>query len=337
MLSNNSKESTIVILLISFCLISALIGFFGIKRNCPLVQDEGKSAITDSLKNDEIAVIAFEGPIFDTFQAKTPFKSGINLAELKDELKKAKDKDNIKAVILRLNSPGGTVAASQEIYQLILNLRKSKKPVIVSMSDVCASGCYYIASAANSIVANPGTLTGSIGVISQGLNYKGLMQKFGVYDQTFKAGKFKDLGSGMRDLSLEERQVMQSLLDDSYDQFLSDIVSSRKIDRAKLEKLAQGLIYTGRTAKKAGLVDHLGTYEDSKKICLEILKNQYHYKRISSIRFNENLSKNKLSRIEEFFDFGLSNKMSSQKFLDYFSRLPLTFNQYELLWTLSGS
>jgi len=315
-MQKDKREITIALLLISLTLICVVIGFVNSKRTASMVKGQVNGSLSDSLKHDQVMVLAFEGPIYDTFQTKSPFKSALNAASLKEELLKAKEDDSVKAVLIRFNSPGGTVAASQEIYQLVRDLRKDKKAVVISMSDVCASGCYYISSAADAIVANPGTLTGSIGVIMQGLNYKGLFEKFGVRDQTFKAGKFKDLGSGARDLTPEERQVMQNLLDDTYDQFLSDIVDGRKMDRAKLEKLAQGLIYTGRKAQEAGLVDYLGSYEDAKKITLDILKDKYGYKRISSLKFNENWEKKKISGLEEILDLGFGSKANSTSQLE---------------------
>ncbi|MEB3284861.1 MAG: signal peptide peptidase SppA [Candidatus Sericytochromatia bacterium] len=170
-----------------------------------------------------------------------------------------------KVLLLRINSPGGTAAASQAVYDEILRLKKDKGvKVVASMGDVCASGGYLIASAADRIVANPATMTGSIGVIMQLMNYEGLFGKIGVKGLTIKAGKFKDMGSAERAITREERQIFQAMVDDIYDLFLNSVALGRKWDVAKLRPLAEGRIYTGRQALKVGLVDALGNFEVAK-------------------------------------------------------------------------
>lgn len=177
------------------------------------------------------------------------------------------------------------------------------------MADICASGCYYISSAANKIVANRGTITGSIGVISQGLNFKGLFDRWGIADQTMKSGKYKDMGSGQRVMTAEERAIYQALLDSSYKQFLDDVEKSRGIPRDKLEKIAQGLIYTGVQALEVGLVDQLGTYRDSEMIVKELLKTEYGYKAADNLKFDETWSHSSVSKLQELLDFGFLGKV----------------------------
>ncbi|HMB30485.1 MAG TPA: signal peptide peptidase SppA [Desulfohalobiaceae bacterium] len=165
--------------------------------------------------------------------------------------------DDIHGVIVRVNSPGGGVAPSQEIYAAIARLAK-KKPVVVSMGSVAASGGYYIACAADKIVANPGTITGSIGVKAQLVNLKKLMQKLGIQDETLTSGPYKDTGSPSHPLSPKEKAYMQNLIDDLYEQFVQDVAKGRHLEIKHVRKLADGRAYTGRQAKEYGLVDQLG-------------------------------------------------------------------------------
>jgi protease-4 len=170
--------------------------------------------------------------------------------------------DPPKALVLRINSPGGSAAASQAIYEELMRLKKDKRvKVVATMGDVCASGGYMIAAAADRIVANPATLTGSIGVIMHLANYEGLMGKVGVRSVTIKAGRLKDMGSPDRLMTREERRILQSIVDDSYELFLEAVATGRGWPVARVRPLAEGRIYTGRQAKAVGLVDELGTFE----------------------------------------------------------------------------
>jgi len=168
----------------------------------------------------------------------------------------AKD-DSIKAIVIHINSPGGSVVASEEIYQQIRALREIK-PVIASFGEVSASGGYYIACAADQIVANPATITGSIGVIAIAPNVSGLYDKLGIEMTTFKTGQYKDMGSMARAVTEEEQEIFKSILDDSYGLFVRAIVDGRNMDESKVRKLADGRIYSGKQARENGLVDKLG-------------------------------------------------------------------------------
>jgi len=178
------------------------------------------------------------------------------------KLKKAKDDPSIKAVIIVVNSPGGSVGASQEIYRAIEKVRK-KKPVIVSMGNVAASGGYYISAPANVIYANPGTITGSIGVIIQHVNINGLLNKVGIKMENIKSGKNKDILYPNNELTPEQKKLLQETILDVYDQFLDAIVKYRPIKKYKLRQFADGRIFSGRQAKKLGLVDKLGNFGDA--------------------------------------------------------------------------
>lgn len=187
-----------------------------------------------------------------------------------EDLERAGKDPNVKAVVIRINSPGGAAAASQEMYAAVLRLRQ-KKPVICSMGDVAASGGYYVAAACNKIYANPSTVTGSIGVISQFLNYQSLFRKVGLDETTIKSGKFKDAGNPTRPLRPDERQYFQAMVMSIYGQFVDDIAAGRKdatkgkLTREKVRRLADGRVYTGKQAKANQLVDEVGGLRDASR------------------------------------------------------------------------
>jgi len=169
---------------------------------------------------------------------------------------------SIKAVILRIDSPGGAVGPSQEIYAEVVKLQKNK-PVVVSMGSVTASGGYYIAAPAKRLFANPGTITGSIGVIMSFPNYEGLMEKVGVSSIVVKSGKFKDIGSGSRPFTDDERNLMQALIDDVHSQFVEAVSLGREIPADRVREIADGRIFSGRQALDVGLIDELGGFQDA--------------------------------------------------------------------------
>jgi len=170
----------------------------------------------------------------------------------------------VQAFVIRINSPGGGVAASQEIYEEIKKIREvHAKPVVASLSSVGASGGYYIAAAADKIVANPGSITGSIGVIMQIPNLSDLLEKVGVRSVVIKSGPYKDMASATRDLTVQEHQLLQRLIDDIHDQFIQAVVEGRRLSREQVEKVADGRILTGRQALDLGLVDQLGNLQDA--------------------------------------------------------------------------
>ena len=173
-----------------------------------------------------------------------------------------RDDPNVKAIILRINTPGGSVAPVQEIFS---ELRKLEKPIVASMGSTAASGGYYIACAADTIVANPGTLTGSIGVIMQFTKIKGLYEKVGLEHQVIKSGKFKDSGSMFRDLSEDDIAVLQETVNDVYNQFVDAISESREdiLTREQIVSLADGRIFSGRQALEHKLIDKLGNLQDA--------------------------------------------------------------------------
>lgn len=205
----------------------------------------------DLSSGDRIAVIRVEGVIID---------SQVTVGELK----RFSENPSVKAIVLRIDSPGGGVVPSQEIHDAVRQVRsKTSKTVIASMGNVAASGGYYIAAATDRIVANPGTLTGSIGVIMETANVEGLLQKIGVEGVVIKSGKFKDVGSPLRKMSEEERGLMQAVMDDVHKQFIEAVAEGRAMEMAEAQALADGRIFTGRQAKEVKLVDELGNLDDA--------------------------------------------------------------------------
>jgi protease-4 len=189
------------------------------------------------------------------------------LVRVREELKKAGQDPKVRAVVVRINSPGGTVTASDIIFRELDDFRRtSRVPVVASMMDVAASGGYYVALAADTIVAHPTTVTGSIGVIMISLNAEGLLQKIGLSTATIKSGERKDMGSPFRTLTPEERGIFQSVIDDLYRQFVAKVVERRKIPTAAATALADGRIYTAEQALGHRLVDQIGYVADALQV-----------------------------------------------------------------------
>ncbi len=239
-----------------------------IEHKSPTEKQDGDSESSDFIvsklmKKDHIQVIKLNGMIIDKPEASIlSGKSGSSNACVKALRKAAKDK-KIKAVLIRMNTPGGTVSASQEITDAVIAVKAEGKPVYVSMSDLSASGGYYVASAADKIFALPGTITGSIGVIMNLMNFKTLGDKVGISSVVIKSGPFKDIASPYRAMTDEEKNILQAMIADSYDQFITAVAKGRRMKVEDVKRLADGRIYTGRQAKKNGLVDQLGGYDDA--------------------------------------------------------------------------
>ncbi|MDJ0721480.1 MAG: signal peptide peptidase SppA [Desulfobacterales bacterium] len=187
------------------------------------------------------------------------------IADAKDtirQLRRFRDDDNIRAIVLRVDSPGGVVGPSQEINREIAKTRQVKK-VVASMGAVAASGGYYVAASADGIIANPGTITGSIGVIMEYTNFKELLAKIGLTPVVIKSGDFKDAGSPVRDITPAEEKYLQAFVEELHEQFVAAIAEGRQMEIEAVRKLADGRIYTGADAKSLGLVDRIGNLEDA--------------------------------------------------------------------------
>ena len=198
---------------------------------------------------DKIAIVEIRGVIAQS--------SGII-----DEIHQYLEDDGVKAIILRIDSPGGGVGPSQEIHREILKV-KEKKKIVTSMGSVAASGGYYIACASDLIVANPGTITGSIGVIMEFTNIEELFKKIGIKGVVVKSGELKDMGSPFREMTPDEKRIIQDVIDNVHQQFIKAVADGRKLDRSKVTQIADGRIMTGEQAKQLGLVDQIGNLDDA--------------------------------------------------------------------------
>jgi protease IV len=197
-----------------------------------------------------VAIVEIEGMILE-------------VDDIVRELRGHRENPQVKAVVIRINSPGGVVGPTQEIHQALMRVREAGKPVVASLGSVAASGGYYAAVAADRIFANPGTLTGSIGVIMQMANVENLFKKVGVDYVVVKAGQFKDVGNFSRPMTPDERRVLQTLLDDVHAQFIDAVATGRKLERGEVLKFADGRVFSGVQAKDLNMVDMLGSLEDA--------------------------------------------------------------------------
>ncbi len=227
----------IALILVVVCFVSAIVG---VKRQ--------QALFTSGASQNHLEVVRLTGTI----------GGDTSTLEVRNRLLKLATEDNVKGVLLSINSPGGTVGASKEIYEAVKTL-KARKPVYVSMLDVAASGGYYAASAADRVYANEGTLTGSIGVILSGLNVAKLLDRVGIEPQTIKTGPYKDIFSPYRKLSESERQLLEGLAQNIYEKFVNDVAEGRKVDPNQIKAVADGRIFTGAQAVEYKLVDGIGT------------------------------------------------------------------------------
>ena len=209
-----------------------------------------------SFAKNKVAVVELAGVMTSSHDVGSRAVSARTVIGL---LEKYREDDSVKAIVLRVDSPGGTVVAAQEIHGELMRLRAGAgKKIVVSMGDLAASGGYYVACAADRVFASPGTLTGSIGVIMQFPNYQALFGKIGLGTNTIKSGEFKDVGNGARDMTERDRKLLQGLVDDVYAQFVEAVATGRRMSPEQVRPLADGRVFSGRQAKQLGLVDELG-------------------------------------------------------------------------------
>lgn len=208
-----------------------------------------------------VAWISIHGPIYGSSSGRA-WERGMEQWDRRIQTLAARS--DVKAIVLDINSPGGSIGAVQELYRTIQRVREEKKkPVVAMVGDVAASGGYWLAVGSDKIVAHPGSLVGSIGVIFETMNFEKLMMKIGVKTSPIKSGKMKDIGSPTRPMTLAERKLLQVLIDDAYGQFLDVVSEGRKIPIDKLKPLADGRVFSGRQALQLGLVDVLGDNQDA--------------------------------------------------------------------------
>ncbi len=303
-------KNKLFIVVLTLCIISMLMGFLAPVFNKFDNSEKQKNAkpktnFSKIMSPNKVAVIGLNGVINSTPENNIFVEENSSLVALK-ALNDAENDDTVKGVILRINSPGGTVGMSQRLYSAVMHVRE-KKPVIAVLDDIAASGGYYVASAADRIVALEGTMTGSIGVIMSTTDaHELLTNKLGISQNVIKSGKYKDIGSSTRAMTKEERQLLQEMVNDSYQQFKSAITNGRikrndKYEVAKtnlttqnLNKYADGRIFTGRQAKNLGFVDSTGGNREAKEMMIKILE-----------------KKGFTKDIIDFVDYGKSNNFLS--------------------------
>ncbi|MCM3572207.1 signal peptide peptidase SppA [Mesobacillus subterraneus] len=249
----------------------------------------------------KIAVLSINGVIQDTGDAESFFESPLyNHRAFLEQLDYVKEADDVKAIILQVNSPGGGVVESAQIHDKIKEIQKeTKKPVYVSMGSMAASGGYYVSAPADKIFASPETLTGSLGVIMQGVNYAGLAEKYGVEFTTIKSGPYKDIMSPSRPMTEDERKILQSMIDNSYEGFVKVISEGRDLSVERVKEIADGRIYDGRQAKQLDLIDGFGYLEDV----------------IDSVRKDQKLGDATVVKYTESLGFGSFFSMGAQKIM----------------------
>ncbi len=229
-----------------------------------------KSITTLSFKSDKSYEYVSEGDSKDKVAIVELNYTIITSESIVRQFKKFREDESVKAIVLRINTPGGGVAASQEMYEEVRKTRDSGKPVIVSFGPIAASGGYYVSCGGSLIVSNPGSLTGSIGVIAQFITIKELAEKLGIEATTVKSGELKDAGNMFREPNEADLEYIQDIIDNSFQQFLDVVSRERKIDMEELKKIATGRVYTGVQALDLRLVDTLGTFEDAIQIAADM-------------------------------------------------------------------
>lgn len=303
------KNNISVITLIAICIFCLIVGVFNqvpSYRNYPESQAKKQISKMLTVSSNRVALITIDG-VIDSNEKTNAFSNEFNAQSALKLLQEAGDDNNIKGIIIKMNTPGGTVGMSQNIYNEVLRIRKNK-PVVVSMQDLAASGGYYIASAADRIVALGGTLTGSIGVIFSTMDVHELLaDKLSVYPNVIKSGKHKDIGSAYRKMTSEDRALLNNIVQDSYSQFLTAIkkgriernddykVPKRNIKFDVLKQYADGRIFTGNQAYKLGLVDQIGDLYTAKNVINAMInqKNRTHSE-IELVPYNKMNSLNEL-------------------------------------------
>ncbi len=296
-------KNKLFIIVLTLCIVSMVAGFFTpvFNKNENNKNPKGKANISKIISPNKVAVISLNGVINSTPENNIFVEENSSLVALK-ALNQAEDDVTVHGVILKINSPGGTVGMSQRLYSAVMHLRE-KKPVIAVLDDIAASGGYYVASAADRIVALDGTMTGSIGVIMSTTDaHELLSNKLGISQNVIKSGKFKDIGSSTRAMTNEERKLLQDMVNDSYQQFKEAITNGRvkrndnyevakvELTLQNLNRYADGRIFTGRQALKLGFVDSTGGSREAKEMMLKILE-------------KKNLNKDNV----DFVDYGKTN------------------------------
>ena len=318
------KESLIAKITILLCFLCLILGFISIDKHKPYVEEVNTHSQFSSNSN-KIAVMALEGVIVSSYESNL-FSNENDAAGLLKSLQAAEKDNDIKGIIIKMNTPGGTVAMSQNIYNQIMKIRELK-PVVAVIDDVAASGGYYIASAADRIIAQDGSLTGSIGVIMSYMDYHNLLaEKLSVYPVVIKSGKFKDIGSGTRKITEEEKALLQDIVNDSYSQFVEAIKKGR-INRndtytakktilsvENLKKNADGRVFTGKQAKASGFVDELGDIDTAKNMIEKMAQEKFSNK-LQAKLVNYKKKSNLTDYFSSFAQYEAKSKINLSDFL----------------------
>ncbi|MGL4562867.1 MAG: signal peptide peptidase SppA [Brevinema sp.] len=260
------KKNVLITLCILYVLglVSAIVAIgLGNKQSNTVAKHPLNSISNLSKKQSIIGVINIDTPISFTSKGGGFLPTPAGADFWLNQMKVAETNQQIKAVLIKVNTPGGAVGASQELYAAVQKIQKAGKPVVVSVSDISASGGYYATASADRIFANGGSIVGSIGVIMQGIEYSELLTKIGVKANVIKSGNNKDLLSPFHAMSEEQKNLLTTSVLDAYDQFIAVVSQGRKMPLDKLKPLADGRIFTGRQALEEGLIDELGTFDDA--------------------------------------------------------------------------
>lgn len=333
------KESLIAKLILVLCFLCLIVGAFSIDKHKPYIDKNNKQSKNLITTANKIAVIELDGTIVSATE-NSFFSKEATATNMLKSLAAANEDKEIHGVILKINSPGGTVAMSQNIYNQIIKIRE-KKPVIAVMDDVAASGGYYIACATDRIIAQQGTLTGSIGVIFSFMDYHNLLiNKLNINQIVIKSGKYKDIGSGTREMLPEEKALMQNIINDSYNQFL-DAIRIGRIERKDkysaikttlteniLKKYADGRVFTGKQAKELGFVDETGDMDTAKSMIETMAKEKYGNDLKAKL-----IMYNKKNTINEYFaSFAEYNPQSKINITDFIPTSMIINRKLLYLW-----
>jgi len=284
-----------------------------------------EKVIEEGSPTNKIAVIHLNGVIQDTAQSGfgTP---GYNHSRFLSMIEAAGEEPMVSGIILRVNTPGGGVVESAEIHDQIVKVQEEyEKPVYVSMGNTAASGGYYVSAPADKIVAHPATLTGSIGVIMESINIADLAEDLGIDFNTLKSGEFKDIMSSTRDMTKEERDILQSMIDEMYGEFVQVIVDGRDMSEQRVRELGDGRVYTGQQAYDLELVDDLGNLDDT----IQMMKEEQNLKDAQVIEYNANFGFN------EFFGVTLKNTFDKEAELDGMVELLREYNAPRAMYLYS--
>lgn len=266
--------------------------------------------------NERVALLTVDGVIQDTGSATSFFAAeGYNHTYFLEQLEQVKADDSVKAIVLQVNSPGGGVVESAQIYKEIREIQEeTEKPIYVSMGSMAASGGYYISAPADKIFVNKETITGSIGVIMQSINYGKLAEKYGVEFVTIKSGPYKDIMSPTRDMTADERNMLQDMLNDSYEDFVDIIEQGRNMTEAEVKNVADGRIMNGRQAIEAGLADEFGFLED----VVQAIKNDYNLENaeVFEYGYTQNFASLFAMKAQSFLGVDMESKLIAKLIAD---------------------